>query len=157
MGIDSSTSHTGVSLFINEELVFYEFIDTSKRKEFNDKLSEMIIRLDKVIKEKDPDAVFVEGQWSGPNHQTPIKLAFVVGAIKHICIELKTGCNAELPSQWRKDIGIKGKNRKEDKEKAIEYVKNKYGITVNDDVAEGICIGEYGCLVMRDYEKYIEE
>ena len=48
------------------------------------------------------------------------------------------------PSEWRKVCKIKGKCRKELKENAIKYVKNKYNIKVCDDEADAICIAEYG-------------
>ena len=48
------------------------------------------------------------------------------------------------PSSWRATLGIKngrGIKRMTLKEADIEFVKNKYGIVVNDDEADAICIG----------------
>ena len=48
------------------------------------------------------------------------------------------------PSEWRKQCGIKtgsGVRRESLKEKDIEFVKNEYGLTVNDDIADAIGIG----------------
>lgn len=48
-----------------------------------------------------------------------------------------------LPNSWRSKIGIKtGASVKREalKAKDIEYVKNKYGLTVNDDIADAIGI-----------------
>ena len=45
---------------------------------------------------------------------------------------------------WRKTCGIKtgrGIKREMLKLASITFVKEKYGITVNDDVADAICIG----------------
>ena len=112
----------------------------------------MILALDKELKAINPDAVFVEAQWMSRNPDTMKKLAYIVGAIMHICIELNSGFNSTLPSQWRKELGIKGKNRQEDKELAVQYVKEHYGKEVNDDEAEGICIGEYGVKAMKIFE-----
>ena len=47
------------------------------------------------------------------------------------------------PSQWRAALKIKqGRGIKRDQVKIsdIQYVKNKYNITVNDDEADAICI-----------------
>ena len=46
--------------------------------------------------------------------------------------------------EWRKYCNIKGKKREELKQNAVNYIKNKYKIEVNDDTAESICIAEYG-------------
>ena len=48
------------------------------------------------------------------------------------------------PSSWRASLGIKngrGIKRASLKEQDIEYVKEKYNISVNDDTADAICIG----------------
>lgn len=48
-----------------------------------------------------------------------------------------------LPNSWRSKIGIKtgaGVKRETLKAKDIEYVQTKYGITVNDDIADAIGI-----------------
>ncbi len=153
IGIDGSTKSTGLSFFEDGNLVLYKLIDRKQIKDANERIEEMITALDKEIKAINPDAVFVEAQWMARNPDTMKKLAYIVGAIKHICIELNSGCNTTLPSQWRKELGIKGKNRAEDKELAIQYVKDKYGVEANDDVAEGICIGEYGTKAMKVFEE----
>ena len=47
------------------------------------------------------------------------------------------------PSSWRSKIGIKtgrGVKRAEVKKADIAYVQEKYGIKVNDDMADAICI-----------------
>ena len=56
---------------------------------------------------------------------------------------MKIACEIINSSVWRKGLEIKGKKRDELKEKAKEYVFNKYGLTVEEDVAESICIGTY--------------
>jgi hypothetical protein len=46
-------------------------------------------------------------------------------------------------STWRKWCGIKqgGANRETLKFRDVEFVKNNYGLEVNDDIADAICIG----------------
>lgn len=157
VGIDSSTKSTGLSFFENGNLSFYTCLDFHKTKDVDDRTRQMIGALDFELKKLDPDSVFVEAQWVKRNVQTTIKLAYIVGAIKHICMEIGTGCNTTLPSQWRKAMGIKGKNRPDDKDLAVQYVKNKYDIDVNDDVAEAICIGEYACEEMAELETIAQD
>lgn len=157
VGIDSSTKSTGLSYFKDGNLVFHTLIDRKHIKDADERIDEMIEALDLELKAIDPDSVFVEAQWMSRNPDTMKKLAYIVGAIRHMCLEMNSGFNSALPSQWRKDIGIKGKNRQEDKDLAVKYVSEKYGLEVNDDVAEGICIGEYGSKAMAAFEEVITE
>ena len=46
-------------------------------------------------------------------------------------------------STWRKGLGIKGRKREELKNASKQYVLDRYGIDVSDDVADSICIGTY--------------
>ena len=48
------------------------------------------------------------------------------------------------PSTWRATIGIKngrGIKRESLKQADIDFVKERYNISVNDDIADAICLG----------------
>ena len=47
------------------------------------------------------------------------------------------------PSEWRKLLGIgeAGVKRNALKELDKQYIREKYGLEVNDDIADAICIG----------------
>lgn len=47
------------------------------------------------------------------------------------------------PSQWRKGK-IEGRNREQQKQSAIQYVKENYGLYAEEDTAEAIIIAEWG-------------
>lgn len=50
----------------------------------------------------------------------------------------------QVASHWRSNVGIQTgrySHRQELKEASIQVVKNKYGIDVNDDTADAICLG----------------
>ena len=72
-----------------------------------------------------------------------VSLANLQGAIFQMCYEKDLGYVLYAPSTWRRIIGIIGGRLKRDqyKKKAIAFVENSYGITVNDDCAEAICMG----------------
>ena len=44
---------------------------------------------------------------------------------------------------WRKNVGIKSRKREEQKQEAINLVKEKYNIEANEDIAEAILISEF--------------
>lgn len=63
-----------------------------------------------------------------------------LGIIENNMFEKEIEVIAVLPSEWRKTCGIKGKEREIQKENAIKFVKEKFNIDVNDNIAEAICI-----------------
>lgn len=72
------------------------------------------------------------------------KLAHVQGALIVTCIENNIPYKIVPPATWRSSCGVKGKVRSEYKPAAQKHVLDKYGLNVTDDVADAICIGEYG-------------
>lgn len=70
-------------------------------------------------------------------------LGVVLGwTISHVC-----EYHQIMPSEWRKYAGIKqGKKKREElKAESIAYVKKRYRIDVNDDVADAISLGDAVC------------
>lgn len=65
----------------------------------------------------------------------------------YVCVKLKDQGykNLEfiLPNSWRSKVGIKTGNKKREvlKEEDMKWVKNQFGIDVNDDIADAIGIG----------------
>ena len=57
--------------------------------------------------------------------------------------ELKIDNEACLSGTWRKGLGIVGRQRTEQKKNAQRWVKEHYGLKVNEDNADAICIGAY--------------
>jgi len=45
------------------------------------------------------------------------------------------------PSQWKSTCGIKGRKREEQKKNAQLFVKKKFDIDVDEDIADAICQG----------------
>ena len=59
------------------------------------------------------------------------------------------------PSEWRAGCGIStGRGIKRDslKEKDIEFVKKTYGLSLNDDISDAICIGYFATHKRNDEE-----
>lgn len=48
-----------------------------------------------------------------------------------------------LAATWKSYLGIKGRNRPEQKHNAQEYVENNHGIHATQDEIDSICIGLY--------------
>lgn len=77
------------------------------------------------------------------NVQTFKTLAEVFGVLSELFTELKIKHTPVLASSWKSTLGIKGKNRSEQKRNAQEYIVNKYGIKPTQDECDAICIGAH--------------
>ncbi len=154
VGIDSSSKCTGMSLWTDGELVEHLVIDLSSERDADYRISLMMKGIGDVLKRWDAHVLFVEDSWSAVNVEVTKKLSNIIGAIMYVCVETGCGFNKFRPSEWRKVIGLKmGKKKREElKTEAIEYVKHKYGLEVNDDEAEAICIGEAASIVTENGE-----
>lgn len=143
LGLDTSTTSTGYCVMEGNKILAYGVIKPKKSLDVIDR----IIYIEKEIKEliiaKEVEYVCIEELSSMRGASTTKVLATLQG---HLEVELRkkemlvTKCR---PSEWRKGK-VKGRTRQELKSSAIEYIKNKYNLEVNDDEADAICIAEYG-------------
>jgi len=70
-------------------------------------------------------------------------LAEVYGILDELCTELHLPYQSVLASVWKSALGIKGKNRQEQKKNAQDYVATTYNIKATQDESDAICIGNY--------------
>lgn len=143
-GIDSSTSRTGISLYVNGEYKDCVLIDHKNCKEMDLRVSMMIEDILKKLDEYKPDIIAIEDDWNKNNVQTTKALSEIIGAVEGYSISKSIDFHKMLPSRWRSMIGfdIGKKKRPELKQMAIDYISEKYNLNVNDDVAESCCIAE---------------
>lgn len=153
MGIDSSSKKTGIAIYNNNHLAEHFLLDYSKIRDYDRRFPQMVQDIEKHITDLAPDVVYVEDTWEknqGFNNVATLKkLSYILGAIRHICLTHKIPFNLIFPSEWRSTIGMQtGKlNREELKQLSKDYVDEKYGAKVNDDVADAICIAEAGNII----------
>ena len=99
-----------------------------------------------LIKEYDIQKVIFEEVFEMfSNTRTQKVLMWVQGIVLMAIYEInpKIEYDFVIPSSWRSKLGIKtgrGVKRETVKQADMEYVKNKYGIEENDDIADAICI-----------------
>ena len=77
------------------------------------------------------------------NIKTVKLLSYLAGAIISWAADNKVEFRFQLPSEWRKRIGLAQgpkKKREELKQEAIDLVKKRFGIDVTDDIAESVLI-----------------
>lgn len=146
IGLDLSTTSTGLGILDDEKLIHYECIKPkSTMKDWQDRLFIISRRLNELFKEYDIEEAYVEDVPLKDGKPTIMKLSCVRGCAISSCALYNTILIPRKVSDWRQDAGFfdgtqKGMTRDEMKKKAIEEVKRIFGIDVNDDIAESSLI-----------------
>lgn len=142
-GIDASTTCTGISYFKGNKLITYEKIDLKKQKNAELRMKDMYLQITSSLSKHKPDIVYYEDNYQKINPKTTKQLSLLMGAIWGYCILNDIAIEPILPSEWRTaiDINKPKADRKEYKRRAIDYVKENFGLDVGDDEADAICIG----------------
>lgn len=150
LGIDASTKSTGISVFDEDELIAHDCLKASSTDVIK-RIQKIIEQLDKVISVHKPDIIILEEvipKQQEDNYktvQTRRVLMWLQAAINFLCHEHYPNIKIDYiyPNEWRAWIGVKtgaGVHRESLKEKDIEWVKDTFGLTLNDDEADAIGI-----------------
>lgn len=160
MGIDASTTCTGIAIFKDEKLIYYTAI-RPKGDNWRDRLFHEGPALSQIIQLYKPDIIYMEDvplKASG-GLKTLVILGGVQGFIYGIAASNGVPVHFVSPTVWRSkaklfDGTIEGKKRDILKKRAIEMANEKFGLNLKwngpnsikteDDIAESILI----CAVM---------
>lgn len=148
LALDMSSKSTGAAIFEDRKLIKYECIVASdvdslvRIRKMENRIAEIFVeeKIDKVIIE---DVIPEDVR----HNQTVFNVLHYLQAavvLRLHDINPKVKCEFYVSSEWRKKCGIstgRGIKREELKAKDIAFVKEKYNIDVNDDIADAICIG----------------
>lgn len=146
IAFDQATENFGLSIFDDNQLVFYSLYT------FSGDVVSRLTKIKKFIAEIvlplwQPDYVVMEDiQYQYGAVLTYKILAMLLGVIEVACNEANVKYEVVSPNVWRKYAGTAGKSRREEKMLSVALVKEKYGVKVSDDVAEAILIGRYGAM-----------
>ena len=146
IAFDQATENFGLSIFDDNQLVFYSLYT------FSGDVVSRLTKIKKFITEIvlllwQPDYVVMEDiQYQYGAVLTYKILAMLLGVIEVACNEVNVKYEVVSPNVWRKYAGTAGKSRREEKMLSVALVKEKYGVKVSDDVAEAILIGRYGAM-----------
>lgn len=162
ISIDASTKSCGIAIFDNEELIQYDCITASSTNLIK-RIYKVVEGIENILKECPVEVLILEevrpqnNQYGAGNIQTHRALMFLQAAINFMIYDKFSNIKIEYlyPSEWRKYCGIKqgqGVRREQLKQEDIEWVKNKYKVDVNDDIADAIGIG-YGYLQQNKGKK----
>lgn len=145
VSIDSSTTCSGIALYINGKLSEYNELKP-KSKNIEDRIKEMNELIFNQLKEYKPQILIYEcPQGHGANVKLARNLGMVIGSIITYGAINKCDIHEVNPSEWRAWAGFnQGKlTRNELKIISIQTVKELFNIDGGDDLCDAILIG-YG-------------
>lgn len=146
LALDLSTKSSGQAIYNEQELIKYGCITSASTNLFT-RIDKMVEELTKILTEEKIDRVVIEEVLPEDirNNQTVFKaLMYLQGFICRTLDRFKLTPSFVVASHQRKLCGIKtgaGIKRESLKSKDIAFVKSQFGLTVNDDIADAICIG----------------
>lgn len=148
IAFDQATENFGLSIFDDGKLVYYKlFTFTGALPNRLSKIRRMIDEI--VAKQWKPDYIVFEDIQYQNGYITFKTLAMLLGIVTEACQSNDIPYECVSPNVWRKYAGTCGKTRQEEKILSIAIVKEKYNVSVVDDVAEAILIGRYGAAIHR--------
>ncbi len=162
MSIDASTKSCGVAIYENNVLTYYDCL-TASSTDLIKRIQKITKELKEILEESKIDMIVLEevrpqiGQYGVGNIQTHRALMWLQASIAFMVHDQFSNIKIEYvyPSEWRKVLDIKqgaGVKREILKAEDIQWVKNKFNITVNDDIADAIGIG-YSYLNKKEVKK----
>lgn len=145
IALDQAAKVTGYSIFKNEKYEKSGTFSVPPHKPIEERLAlfyKELMSLYNEYSDYEVEIVFEDIQLQMGNVKTYRVLAYVQSIILLFCFYNKTPYSIATPSHWRKLLGGEfGRKREEQKEHAIELVRQKLKIDVSSDEADAICIG----------------
>lgn len=148
IALDLSTKSTGVAIYKHNKLIFYSCISATSNDLFN-RIKVMMNSINHILEENlDLEYVVMQQvrQQGFVNVKTYKALMYLQGCIQMMIHQKFKHLQTDFlyPSSWRKICQIKqgrGVQRKQQKQLDIAWVKDNFGIEVNDDIADAIGLG----------------
>ena len=145
MSWDQSTKISAWSIFNDEQYEISGVIDHHKIKNVDERVKKMGLSICAKIEEVMPSVLIIEEVAQQSNANTLKLLARIQGIIIGFAAAHKIPVHILEPSRWRSQLSFKqgaGVKREELKSQAIEYIKKTYGLDLEIDICESICINE---------------
>lgn len=148
LSLDASTKNTGYAIFNDNQLESYGCISSSST-DLIKRIKKMISEIESILKTSGVEKIVIEEvrpEQGLQNTKTYKALMYLQAAIMFLVHERFNNIKIDFiyPNEWRKVCGIKtgaGVKRENVKTKDINFVKETYGIKVDDDIADAIGIG----------------
>lgn len=149
LALDQSSRITGWAVFDNKTLIAHGHFSIPANKTISQRLNLFVDHLNDLKNKYNIQKIYYEGIQYQNNAETYKKLAYIQAMIIYTNNQIPL---LELtPSHWRSIIkdkhGIKfGRNRSEQKQQALNFVKQFFNKNTTEDEADAICLGYAGIL-----------
>ena len=148
--LDLSTKQSGYAIGQNEKLLQHGYFAASNKNPY-ERIIKMRDSITNLLKINKISKIVMEEVRPEYNSHTNKILMYLHACVVMAAYENNPQIEFEFlgASQWRAKIKIKqgrGIKRNQLKSQDINYVQQKYGITVNDDEADAICILDAYCI-----------
>lgn len=150
LSIDASTKSSGVAVFDNTELIYYDCIKSAST-DLIKRIYIMVDGIERIISKYNIEKIIMEEVLpeKNPSDKTRKALMYLQAAINFMLYKTHRNVTIEYtyPSSWRSCCGIrtgKGIERQELKQADIKFANETYQLNLSekeDDTADAICIG----------------
>lgn len=103
----------------------------------------MYDNIKRCLEKNNPDFVVFENVQFQKNYGTFQQLSQLQGLIMALLFERNIAFQYIEATAWRAFCGIKGRKRVEQKVNAIQMVKDKFNLSVSEDEADAILLGNF--------------
>lgn len=142
LACDQATRKTGIAVIESDNLkLIYSCVLQESDQDYVKRIYNMTNNLFKLFDEYKCEVISFENVTYQHNALALIELAQLQGMILSKCLDKSLLYLIPRATEWRSVCGFSGGRRAEQKEQAIDFVKNKYDIDVSDDESEAICQG----------------
>lgn len=157
LALDQAAKTTGWAIFEDDKLYDYGSFTIPADRDIAERLTSFYMELDK-LPSSTPGVIskvfFEDIQLQMGNVKTYQRLAYIQAMIYAWCNYNGKAYVVLAPSHWRKVLGGSwGRKREEQKQHAIDFVKERYGCEVNSDIADAICLGTAAIQEKKESEK----
>ena len=146
LAIDASTKSTGIAVFNNKDLVYYNCINSNNSNTFS-RIKYMMQQIQQIYLKYNPTQIVMQDvlpQDVKHNQNVYKALIYLQAAIVLKMNEYHQDVELVTASHWRNMCKIKtgkGIKRQQLKKESKELIKNIFNIQVNDDISDAICLG----------------
>lgn len=145
LALDQATYITGFSYWIDGKMVecgtLNEESAKNKKKPIVERMNSMSLQIDDILKNHEVDFVCIEGVQYQSNQKVYSQLSQLQGMIFKTLLLADIGFCVVEPKSWKSFCGVAGKNRADEKEHTMAWVKEKFGVSLGEDIADSIGIG----------------
>lgn len=146
LSIDPGYERLGVAILDKERgqketLVFSDCIKTSAKDIFEDRLTQIGLRIEELINEYKPEALSIENLFISNNQKTAMRVAEVRGTLIYICRKNNLTIKEFTPLQVKLSVTGDGKSSKDQVIKMVKLLIKGVKNNALDDEYDAIAVG----------------